>query len=92
MDDEPSIFEKNKIQEAKIEETSFQLKPQTDLRHKNHDTLLYKDVHRLQPEKQSVSKTLDKKITENTTIGATYITTEKEGELDDSATVFTKYE
>lgn len=91
LSDEPSIFEKNKQQETKPEEDSLQLVPQTDLRQKSHETLLYKDVNRLQPEKQSLSKTIDKNITPNTSIGATYKTTEKSGELDDSVSVFTKY-
>ena len=92
LDDEPSIFEKNKINNERIDEPAIQLLKQTDLRQKNHDILLYKDVHRMQPEKQALSKTLDKKITSNTSIGATYKTTEKSGELDDSVSVFTKYE
>ena len=89
LSDEPTIFEKKKAEN--IQETSLPLTTETDLRQKSHEMLLYKDVHRLKPEKQSLSKTIDKNITPNTSVGATYKTTEKSGELDDSVSVFTKY-
>lgn len=92
LTDEPSIFDKNKEQkEEKIDNDSLNLKYTKDLRKESHDTLLYKDVHRLQPENKSLSKTIDKNITENTTIGTTYNTTEKAGEMNDSVSIFSKY-
>ena len=62
-----------------------------DYRQKEHDTLLYKDVNRLQPEKKSISKSFEKKILKDTTLGATYSATEKSGNPDDSVSVYSKY-
>ncbi len=59
---------------------------------KQHDKLLYEDVNRLQPEKKSVSKSLEKEIVKDTSVGATYSTTEKSGEMKDSVSVYSKYE
>ncbi len=85
---EPSVTE---TQKGKAEEDSLHLEYKTDLREKEHNIMLHEDVNRLQPEKKEVSKTLDKSITENTSVGATYKSTEKAGDMNDSVSVYSKY-
>ena len=93
VDNEPTLYEKHKAKfEARLEENSIQEQNTQDMRKKSYETLLYKDVNRMQPEKKALSKTIDKSISDNTSIGATYTTTEKSGELNDSVSVFSKYE
>ena len=92
-ENEHSIFDRNRnVKKGYVEEDNLNLKYTKDLREESHNTLLYKDVNRLQPEKQSYSKTLDKTIAKNTTIGTTYNATEKSGEMNDSVSVFSKYQ
>lgn len=57
-----------------------------------HNVLLFEDVDRLKPQKNSISKSIEKTVFNNTTIGTTYSTTEKSGKLNDAVSIYSKYE
>ena len=61
-------------------------------REKEYETLLYKDVNILQPDKKALSRSIEKEVVKDTSLGATYSTTEKSGQMNDSVSVYSKYE
>ena len=84
--------EEQNVQKGRVNMDSMDVKYTADPLKKQHDTLLYEDVNRLQPEKKSVSKSLEKEVIKDTSVGATYSTTEKSGEMKDSVSVYSKYQ
>ena len=58
---------------------------------RNYDKLIYQDVNRPLPQKKSYSKSLEKDISNNTILGATYKTTSSSGDLSDSLSLYSKY-
>ena len=90
LDDDSN--EINAIQKGRVNMNSADFTYTEDSMKKEHDKLLYEDVNRLRPEKKSVSKSLEKKVIKDTTVGATYSTTEKSGEMKDSVSIYSKYE
>ena len=60
--DESQINLRPEQRQKRTNSDSLNLNYTTDLNDKNRETLLYKDVNRLQLENKSYSKTLDKKI------------------------------
>lgn len=53
--------------------------------------LIYQDVHRIVPQKQTYSKSFEKDINSNTLLGTTYKTTSGSGKWEDSLSLYSKY-
>lgn len=79
------------VQKDSVTNDKMDIEYSMDQKQKEYNTLLYKDVNRMQTEKKTVSKSLEKEILKGASVGTTYSTTEKSGKLDDSVSLYSKY-
>lgn len=80
------------LHKGRVNMEAIDIKYAADPRKKQKDVLLYEDVNRMRPEKKTVSKGIEKEVIKDTSVGATYSTTEKSGEMKDSVSVYSKYQ
>ncbi len=88
-DEDVSQIEYDNVQKGNISYTQLNL-GEAPLK-RNYDKLIYQDVNRPLPQKKSYSKSLEKDISKNTILGATYKTTSSSGDLSDSLSLYSKY-
>lgn len=95
-DDEDKVIQNNSssdvIDGAVVKTESIDYPKSSDLREQEYNVLLHEDVHHMQEKDKNISKTIKKNVGKNTQVGASYNTTTSSGEIDDSVSVFTKYE